>query len=135
MARGHEPLHDAPYSKATTQTIRTLQNHQRNIQSGLSIGTTAPMEDPQRVPRFPPIALPRNDNARAQLPRATPRRHRRRKGAGGKGNRGIKALWAVEEAAILNPMGRILGGTRFLGTGRRDTRAGSHTRLRGPTKG
>src|SRR6266566_1175603 len=135
MARGHEPLHDAPYSKTTTQTIRTLQNHQRDIQSGLSIGTTAPMEDPQRVPRFPPIALSRNDDTRAQLPRATPRRHRRGKGVGGEGNRGIKALWAVEEAAILNPVGGIFGGTRFLGTGRRNTRAGPHTRLQEPTKG
>src|SRR6266566_3159997 len=135
MARGHEPLHDAPYSKATTQTIRTLQNHQRNIQSGLSIGTTAPMEDPQRVPRFPPIALSRNDNARAQLPRATPRRHRRGKGVGGKGNRGIETLRTMEEATILNTMGRVFGGAQLLGTGGRNTRTKSHTRLREPTKG
>src|SRR6266576_5580056 len=90
MARRHKPRHDTPHSETTTQTIWTLQNHQHNIQSGLSIGTATPMEDSQRVPRFPPIALSQNDNARAQLPRATPRRHRRGEGVGSEGNRGIK---------------------------------------------
>src|SRR6266567_5738990 len=105
MVRRHQPHHDAPYNEAITQTIWTLQNHRCNIQSGLSIGITAPMEGPQRVSHVSPIALLRNNNTRTKLPRATPRCHRWGERVGSEGNRGIKTLWAVKEATILNSVG------------------------------
>src|SRR6266576_765908 len=130
MVGRHKPHHDVPYDKTTTQMIWTLQNHRRNIQSGLSIGTTAPVEGSQRVPCFPPITLSRNDNTRTKLPRTTPRCYQRGEGVGSEGNHGITALRTLEKAAILNPMGRIFRSTRLLKTGGRDTCTGSHTELR-----
>src|SRR6266566_1922335 len=100
MVGRHKPHHDAPHDKTTTQTIWTLQNHRRNIQSGLSIRTTTPMEDSQCVPCLPPITLSQNNNTWTKLPRTAPRHHRWRKGVGSKRDHGIKTLWAVEEAAI-----------------------------------
>src|SRR6266576_5381338 len=122
MARRDQPHHDAPHDEAITKTIWTLQSHRCNIQSGLSTGITTPMEGPQRVSCFSPITLSRNDNTRTKLPRTTPRHHRWRERVGSKRDCGIKTPWAVEEAAILNSVGRIFRSTRLLGTGRRDTR-------------
>src|SRR6266576_2792554 len=135
MARRDQPHHDAPHDEAISQTIWTLQNHRCNIQSGLSTGITTPMEGPQHVSCFSPITLSRNDNTQTKLPRTTPRRHRWRERVGSKRNRGIKTLWAVEEAAILNSMGGIFRSTRFLGTGRRDMHTKSYMRLREMTEG
>src|SRR6266576_6140941 len=102
MVGRYKPHHDTPHDKTTTQTIWTLQNHRHNIQSGLSIRTTAPMEGSQRVPCFPPITLSRNNNTRTQLPRTTPRRYQWGKGVGSKRNCGVTTLRTLEKAAILN---------------------------------
>ena len=72
LARRQESETPLSKPKVSPEKVWTVSHHPSHLPSSLSIGPPPIMDDPQRVPRRPALAVSRNKTIRSQLPETTP---------------------------------------------------------------
>jgi hypothetical protein len=118
MARGNAPSIPSSKDEATPETLRPLSNRQRDITGRIPIGPASVMEHSQRVPRFSPIPIHRDNNAWTELLAAATRSDRRRRRIRSGAISGAPILRTKQGTAIssqvegLPRFGQYLGASR-----------------------
>ncbi len=113
--------------KDSPQMIWTLQNHQRNIASGLSNPNTNKLEDSQHLPHVTLIPILWNIQTQPELLPTTTRSHPRRRRIWSQGHSQPLPHRLWKTLSVSNQMEGIPHLRKFIGTSQKPTHQQSHT--------